>query len=58
MSEAHSRWMLVTFVLLAAIPLQIAAMVAHPYNTWLDWLVLGTLILFGWSHIDAPTPEP
>ena len=57
MSNDRSRWMAVFFVLLSAIPTQVAAMWLHPNNTWVDWMVLAFLVVLGWAHVDTKVPD-
>jgi|GEM_PF-5838123 len=57
MSEDRSRWTVMLLVLLCAIPMQAAAIWLHPFNTWLDWLVLGALLLLGYAQLDGKAPE-
>jgi len=58
MTEDQSRWIVVTLVLVCAIPLQAIAMWTRNENSWLDWLVLGALLLVGFAHIEGPPPDP
>ncbi|NML95456.1 hypothetical protein [Novosphingobium olei] len=59
MSEEHSRWIVVSLVLLVAIPLQVVIIKARwDYVNGFDWLMLVLLIVLGWAHIEAPTPDP
>lgn len=57
MSEDRSRWTVMFLILLCAIPLQAVSMWVHPFNTWLDWLVLGSLLLLGYGHVDGKAPD-
>ncbi|MDQ2763241.1 MAG: hypothetical protein M3Y22_07025 [Pseudomonadota bacterium] len=57
MSNAKSRWAVVTFILLAAIPVQGAIMWTRPHIDGFDWLMLVFLLVLGWAHIDTPVPD-
>jgi hypothetical protein len=56
--DNYYRHLVQTFVFLGAVPAQAAAIWVHPFNTFLDWVVLGALCLLAWAHIDTPFPDP
>ena len=58
MSEARTRWIVVTLILLCAIPLQAVIMwTRRDYVDGFDWLMLVFLIVLQLAHIDTPSPD-
>ncbi len=58
MTNDQSRDIVVSLVLVCAVPIQAVTMWTRETVTGFDWFVLGALVVFGIAHVDAAKRQP